>query len=107
ILKPPTGEFDGHAENEHVCMQLASALGLITASSEVLRFEDQVAIVIERYSLEYRPRRYSCAPGRRVPGARNSAYHEVRTRGRSGRTHDCRADQDVLGSTRRGCLALR
>ena len=49
ILKPPTGEFDGHAENEHVCMQLASALGLITANSEVLRFEDQVAIVIERY----------------------------------------------------------
>jgi serine/threonine-protein kinase HipA len=49
ILKPPTGEFDGHAENEHVCMKLASALGLITASSQVMRFEDQVAIVIERY----------------------------------------------------------
>jgi serine/threonine-protein kinase HipA len=49
ILKPPTGEFDGHAENEHVCMQLASALGLITANSQVMRFEDQVAIVIERY----------------------------------------------------------
>ena len=49
ILKPPTGEFDGHAENEHVCMQLASALGLITASSQVMRFKDEVAIVIERY----------------------------------------------------------
>jgi serine/threonine-protein kinase HipA len=49
ILKPPTGEFDGHAENEHVCMHLASALGLITANSQVMRFEDQVAIVIERY----------------------------------------------------------
>jgi len=23
ILKPPTGEFDGHAENEHFCLQLA------------------------------------------------------------------------------------
>jgi serine/threonine-protein kinase HipA len=49
ILKPPTGEFDGHAENEHLCMRLASALGLITASSEVKWFEDEVAIVIERY----------------------------------------------------------
>ena len=52
ILKPPTGEFDGHAENEHLCMRLASALGLITAHSEVKRFEDQVAIVIERYDRE-------------------------------------------------------
>ena len=49
ILKPPTGEFDGHAENEHVCMQLASALGLTTVNSRVMWFEDQVAIVIERY----------------------------------------------------------
>jgi serine/threonine-protein kinase HipA len=49
ILKPPTGEYEGHAENEHVCMQLASALGLTTINSRVARFEDQVAIVIERY----------------------------------------------------------
>lgn len=49
ILKPPTGDFDGHTENEHVCLHLASALGLITASSRVRKFEDQVAIVIERY----------------------------------------------------------
>jgi serine/threonine-protein kinase HipA len=49
ILKPPTGEFDGHAENEHVCMQLGSALGLATVNSQVMKFEDQVAIVIERY----------------------------------------------------------
>lgn len=53
ILKPPTGEFDGHAENEHVCMQLASALGLVTANSKVMRFEDQVAIVIERYDRQH------------------------------------------------------
>lgn len=52
ILKPPTGEFDGHAENEHVCMRLASALGLIAARSEVTWFEDQPAIVIERYDRE-------------------------------------------------------
>lgn len=49
ILKPPTGEFDGHAENEHLCMRLASALGLITARSEVKWFEDEIAIAIERY----------------------------------------------------------
>jgi serine/threonine-protein kinase HipA len=49
ILKPPTGEFEGHAENEHVCMQLASALGLSTVNSQVMKFEDQVAIMIERY----------------------------------------------------------
>ena len=49
ILKPPTGDYDGHAENEHVCLHLASALGLITADSRVMRFEDQVAVVIERY----------------------------------------------------------
>lgn len=49
ILKPPTGDYDGHAENQHVCMQLAAALGLATAGSQVLRFEDQVAIVVARY----------------------------------------------------------
>lgn len=55
ILKPPTGAFDGHAENEHLCMRLASALGLIVARSQVQWFEDQVAIVIERYDRERTP----------------------------------------------------
>ncbi|MBY0510626.1 MAG: type II toxin-antitoxin system HipA family toxin [Rhodospirillaceae bacterium] len=49
ILKPPTGEFDGHAENEHFCLRLARAVGLPTATSEVMRFEDELAIVVERY----------------------------------------------------------
>jgi serine/threonine-protein kinase HipA len=49
ILKPPTGEHDGLAENEHLCLELAATLGLPTARSNVLRFEDEVAIVIERY----------------------------------------------------------
>lgn len=49
ILKPPTGEFDGHAENEHLCLTLARALGLPSAESEVTRFEDEVAIVVRRY----------------------------------------------------------
>lgn len=49
ILKPPTGAFDGFAENEHYCLVLARRLGLPTATSKLLRFEDQLAIVIERY----------------------------------------------------------
>lgn len=49
ILKPPLGTSDGHAENEHFCLALAHVLGLLSARSEVARFEDEVAIVIERY----------------------------------------------------------
>ena len=49
ILKPPVDGFDGHAENEHLCLALARALGLPAATSQVLRFEDEVAIVVERY----------------------------------------------------------
>lgn len=49
ILKPPTGQFDGHAENEHICLALAHAFGMPTASSRVMRFGDEIAIVVERY----------------------------------------------------------
>lgn len=49
ILKPTTAEFDGHAENEHVCLSLARALGMPTARTEVRRFEDVTAIVVTRY----------------------------------------------------------
>ena len=49
ILKPPTGEFDGHAENEHFCLELARSFNLPVANSDIRRFEDQIAIVIERY----------------------------------------------------------
>lgn len=49
ILKPPTSEFDGHVENEHFCLMLAQRLCLPTASSSVMHFEDETAIVIERY----------------------------------------------------------
>ena len=49
ILKPPIDAFDGHPENEHLCLGLARALGLPTAGSEVLRFDDEAAIVVERY----------------------------------------------------------
>jgi serine/threonine-protein kinase HipA len=49
ILKPPTGQFEGHAENEHFCLTLARSLGLPVAHSTVMRFENEIAIVIERY----------------------------------------------------------
>ncbi|UWU83278.1 HipA domain-containing protein [Bradyrhizobium yuanmingense] len=49
ILKPPTGHFDGHAENEHICLQLARELGLPAAETQVMRFEREIAIGVERY----------------------------------------------------------
>ncbi|HKT20518.1 MAG TPA: type II toxin-antitoxin system HipA family toxin [Stellaceae bacterium] len=49
ILKPPTGQFSGHAENEHICLALARACGLPVALSTVMRFENEIAIVVERY----------------------------------------------------------
>jgi serine/threonine-protein kinase HipA len=52
ILKPPTGAFDGYAENEHFCQMLARALGLPAALSQVMHFRDEVAIVLERFDRE-------------------------------------------------------
>jgi serine/threonine-protein kinase HipA len=49
ILKPPTGEFDGHAENEHFCLELGRALGLTVPNSRIMRFAEELAIVVERY----------------------------------------------------------
>jgi serine/threonine-protein kinase HipA len=53
IMKPPTGHFDGHSENEHFCLMLARQLGFPTAQSKVMRFEKEIAIVIERYDRQY------------------------------------------------------
>lgn len=49
ILKPPSVAFDGHAENEHLCLLLARRLGIPAAESRVERFGDEIAIVVERY----------------------------------------------------------
>lgn len=49
ILKPPSAQFDGHAENEHFCLALARAVGLPAATSTVTQFEDEIAFVVERY----------------------------------------------------------
>ena len=56
ILKPPTGEFDGHAENEHFCLMLARRLGLPAATSRVMHFNDEAAIVVERYDRRHTDR---------------------------------------------------
>ena len=49
IFKPPTGDFDGFAENEHLCLNLAARLGMATARSRVALFEDVSVIIVERY----------------------------------------------------------
>jgi serine/threonine-protein kinase HipA len=49
ILKPPSGKFAGHTENEHFCLELARAVGLPVVDSRIMHFKDEVAIVVERY----------------------------------------------------------
>ena len=49
ILKPPSGDFDGHVENEHFCLELARALGIPVADSRIMHFRDEVSFVTERY----------------------------------------------------------
>jgi serine/threonine-protein kinase HipA len=69
ILKPPTSEFDGHAENEHLCLSLAQALRLPTANSKVQKFENTTAIVIERFD-----RVSTLGPSDKTDGKTNSIY---------------------------------
>jgi len=59
ILKPPTGEWDGHAENEHFSLQLARAAGLIVPNSAVSHFGDEIAFVVERYDRARNQRQWS------------------------------------------------
>jgi serine/threonine-protein kinase HipA len=49
ILKPPLMDLEGLAENEHACLCLARELGLSAARSEVKWFEDELAIIVERF----------------------------------------------------------
>ncbi|HYW11567.1 MAG TPA: type II toxin-antitoxin system HipA family toxin [Longimicrobium sp.] len=50
ILKPPVQEkYAGFAENEHACLGLAAAAGLPAVHSRVMHFQDQPAIVVERF----------------------------------------------------------
>lgn len=49
ILKPAISGLVDHDINEHLCLAAASALGLGAARSSVRRFEDEAALVVERY----------------------------------------------------------
>ncbi len=49
ILKPGTAGFADHDINEHLCLDAARRAGLTAARSRIARFDDQTAIVVERY----------------------------------------------------------
>lgn len=49
ILKPPVMKLRGFAENEHLCLSLAQAVGLSAANSELKRFDGAAVVVVERY----------------------------------------------------------
>jgi serine/threonine-protein kinase HipA len=52
LLKPPAQGLNQFAANEHLCMLLVDELGLPVAKSEVLSFDGEAAIVIERFDRE-------------------------------------------------------
>lgn len=49
ILKPPSGILSGHTENEYFCLELGRELGLPVVDSNIMHFQDELAIVIVRY----------------------------------------------------------
>lgn len=49
IIKPPRPQIPFHCENEHLCLELARALGLGAAESTVLRIGERTALAITRY----------------------------------------------------------
>jgi serine/threonine-protein kinase HipA len=75
ILKPPTGDLDGHVENEHLCLALARGLGLPAARSEVRTFDGVSAIVIERYDRVRIPELAAATAARAAAKAAEAAMH--------------------------------
>lgn len=57
ILKPPMPRLAGQIENEHFCLKLAARAGLRAATSLVMTFAGEQAIVVERYDRLRRPDR--------------------------------------------------
>jgi serine/threonine-protein kinase HipA len=49
ILKPPLEHLAYQEVNEHLCLRAAGALGMRVATSEVMEFGSERAIVLERY----------------------------------------------------------
>jgi serine/threonine-protein kinase HipA len=58
ILKPPAGHLAAFILNEHLCLQLARRLAFPTANSQVMTFQDEQAIVVERFDRIYRGDRW-------------------------------------------------
>lgn len=86
ILKPPAGEWDGHAENGHFCLRLARASGLVVPNSSVRRFRDEIAIVIERYDrIQSRGERLRVHQIRRICAKRLPCIRRGNTRMTAGR----------------------
>ncbi|HEV2997710.1 MAG TPA: type II toxin-antitoxin system HipA family toxin [Solirubrobacteraceae bacterium] len=49
ILKPAAAGLDDHDLNEHLCLDAARRAGLIAVRTQVVRFGEERAIVVERY----------------------------------------------------------
>jgi len=49
ILKPAIKGLDDHGLNEHLCLRAARNLGMVAATTRIETFEDQSAVVSERY----------------------------------------------------------
>jgi len=49
LFKPVIPGIAHHDLNEHLCLQAAQRLGLLAASSELARFDDEQVFVVERY----------------------------------------------------------
>lgn len=49
ILKPAIKGLDDHDLNEHLCLRAARRLGMVAATTRIETFEDQSAVVSERY----------------------------------------------------------
>lgn len=49
IIKPPRPMIPFHCENEHLCLELARALGLTAAETQLLDIEGRTALAVTRY----------------------------------------------------------
>ena len=49
ILKPAVSGFDGHEVKVYLCLDAARRSGLLVSQSQIMRFGDELALVIERY----------------------------------------------------------
>ena len=84
ILKPPPAGFHRLDLNEHLCLRAAAHAGLHAARSRIMMFEDETAIVVERFDRVragdgLNPRSH----GGPVPGPRRASGSQVPVRRRA------------------------